>query len=330
VVAHYVSKDWLLEKRVIGLRLIETSHTGENIVERVMTMLEDYGVVNKIFSITLDNASSNSKAMVKLSLLLSGYVGTLFLHQRCACRIINLIVKCGLKRLNPYIDSFRTAIVFLNVSNQCIAAFKGYCVAMNVCPRMFGIDMAMRWNSTYLMLKHLVPYKKTFGVFMDTNYPRKPGEPNLLKNSHWYVAEKLLEFLELFYDATVTLSGVYYPTSPLIMHNILDIVQHLNQYENDALLRHVVAPMESKFLKYLRDIPMLYAFAFILYPRAKLRGFNNILRLLFGLSGTDYSLYYTCVKSELSTMFNKYDLKFGVVRQQVPPPPTVIGKRKQN
>jgi hypothetical protein len=28
VVAHYVSKDWLLEKRVIGLRLIETSHTG--------------------------------------------------------------------------------------------------------------------------------------------------------------------------------------------------------------------------------------------------------------------------------------------------------------
>jgi hypothetical protein len=49
VVAHYVSKDWLLEKRVIGLRLIETSHTGENIAERVMTVLENYGVVNKAF-----------------------------------------------------------------------------------------------------------------------------------------------------------------------------------------------------------------------------------------------------------------------------------------
>jgi hypothetical protein len=48
----------------------------------------------------------------------------------------------------------------------------------------------------------------------------------------------------------VTLSGVYYPTSPLIMHNILYIVQHLNRYENDALLRHVVAPMKSKILKY--------------------------------------------------------------------------------
>jgi hypothetical protein len=225
-----------------------------------MSVLDDYGVVNKVFSITLDNASSNSKAMEKLSPSLSGYVGTLFLHQRCACHIINLIVKCGLKRLQPYLDSFRTAIVFLNASNQRIAAFKSYCVAMNVRPRKFGIDMAVRWNSTYLMFKHLVPYKETFGVFMDTNYPRKHGEPNLLTNSHWYVAEKLLEFLELFYDATVTLSGVYYPTSPLILHNILDIVQHLNQYENDALLRQAVAPMKSKFLKYWRDIPMLYAF----------------------------------------------------------------------
>jgi hypothetical protein len=154
VVAHYVSKDWLLEKRVIGLKLIETSHTSENIAERVMTVLEDYGVVNKDFSITLDNSSSNSKAMEKLSPLLYSYVGTLFLYQCCACHIINLIVKCGLKRLNPYLDSFRTAIVFLNASNQRIPAFKGYCVAMNVCPRKFGIDMVVRWNSTYLMLKH--------------------------------------------------------------------------------------------------------------------------------------------------------------------------------
>ena len=75
---------------------------------------------------------------------------------------------------------------------------------------------------------------------------------------------------------------------------------------------------------------MLYAFFCILDPRAKLRGFSNILRILSGLSGTDYSLYFSCVKSELFTMFNKYDLKFGAFRQQVPPPPTVTGKRKQN
>jgi hypothetical protein len=165
---------------------------------------------------------------------------------------------------------------------------------------------------------------------METNYPRKQGEPQLLTNSHCYMAEKLLEFLELFYDATVTLSGVYYPTSPLIMHNILDIVQHLTQYKNDAFLRNVVSPMKSMFLKYWRDIPMLYAFAFVLDPRAKLRGFNNILRILSSLCGTDYSLYFSCVKNDLSTMFNRYDSKFGAVKQQVPPPSDVTCKRKQN
>jgi hypothetical protein len=88
--------------------------------------------------------------------------------------------------------------------------------------------------------------------------------------------------------------------------------------------------MKYKFLKYWRDIPMLYAFAFVLDPRAKLRGFSNILRILSGLCGTDYSLYFSCVKNELSTMFNRYDSKFGAVRQRVPPPSAVTGKRKQN
>jgi hypothetical protein len=117
VVAHYINKDWLLEKRIIGLKLIESAHTGENIADHIFVVIGDFGCTNKVISITLDNASSNSKAMQKLRPLLSGYVDTLFLHQRCACHIVNLIVKSGLKWLKPYIEAFRTAISFLNSSN---------------------------------------------------------------------------------------------------------------------------------------------------------------------------------------------------------------------
>jgi hypothetical protein len=35
VVAHYVNADWDLQKKVIGLRLIEVKHTGENIAEKL-------------------------------------------------------------------------------------------------------------------------------------------------------------------------------------------------------------------------------------------------------------------------------------------------------
>jgi hypothetical protein len=48
---------------VIALRLIEVSHSGVNIVERIVIVVEEYGLVNKIFFVTLDNASSNTSAM---------------------------------------------------------------------------------------------------------------------------------------------------------------------------------------------------------------------------------------------------------------------------
>jgi hypothetical protein len=75
----------------------------------------------------------------------------------------------------------------------------------------------------------------------------------------------------------VALFGVYYPTSPLMLHHILKIARNLNAYENHELLRNVVVPMKSKFLKYWREISILYAFAFILYPRAKMREFYKVL-----------------------------------------------------
>jgi len=67
VVAHYISYDWQLEKRIIGLMLIDVSHSGEDIAERLLAMLEEYVVVNKVFSITLDNTFANTNAMERLT-----------------------------------------------------------------------------------------------------------------------------------------------------------------------------------------------------------------------------------------------------------------------
>ncbi|WVZ83805.1 LOW QUALITY PROTEIN: hypothetical protein U9M48_030905 [Paspalum notatum var. saurae] len=126
VVAHFVNSDWELEKRILAMRLIDCSHSGSNIAERISTVLGEYGLTDKVFSITLDNASSNSTAMDTLKPLLSGYVGPLLMHQRCGCHIINLFVKSAFDVLKPYLDDFRTVISFLNSSNQRIAAYKSF------------------------------------------------------------------------------------------------------------------------------------------------------------------------------------------------------------
>jgi hypothetical protein len=147
--------------------------------------------------------------------------------------------------LKPYLEDFRTAINFLNSSNQRIVMFKNYCNAKGVRSRKFGLDMDVRWNATYLMLKHLVPYSEVFSVFINSNYGSALLSPN-----HWYVAERILEFLKLFYDRTVVLSGVYYPISPLVLHHVLEIASHLHAAERDQNLRQIVYPMKLKFLKY--------------------------------------------------------------------------------
>jgi hypothetical protein len=181
-----------------------------NIVEHVATVADDYEISDNFFAIVLDNASSNKTVMYHLKLVFYGYIGHLihsdastdecssevFLHQRCACHIINLIMKCGLKCLKHHVDDFRTAITFLNASNERIAAYKQYCLSVGIRPRKFGVDMDVRWNSTFLMLKHLVPYRGTFSVWIKTNHSCKEDGFVLLNDDHWYIAENMLSFFK--------------------------------------------------------------------------------------------------------------------------------------
>jgi hypothetical protein len=76
VVAHYVSTDWELQKKVVGFRLIEVKHSGENIADRISSVVEEFALIDKAFAVTLDNASANSKAMETLTPMLFGYLGS--------------------------------------------------------------------------------------------------------------------------------------------------------------------------------------------------------------------------------------------------------------
>jgi len=108
------------------------------------------------------------------------------------------------------------------------------------------------------MLKHLLPYKNNFSVFINSSYPRGEDETRRLTYDHWTVAAKIFEFLELFYDVAVALSDIYYPalsdiyypTSPLMLHHMVLICKHFKCYENDALLRPMVTRMKDIYIKY--------------------------------------------------------------------------------
>jgi len=76
VVAHYVSADWELQKKVVGLRLIDVSYSGENIADRIASVVEEFCLIDKVFSVSLDNASANSRAFEILQPMFFGYLGS--------------------------------------------------------------------------------------------------------------------------------------------------------------------------------------------------------------------------------------------------------------
>jgi hypothetical protein len=46
-----------------------------------------------------------------------------------------------------------------------------------------------------LMRKHIVPYRSTFSIFIQSNHPLSSNGSPLLTDNHWYIADKLLPFL---------------------------------------------------------------------------------------------------------------------------------------
>jgi hypothetical protein len=55
--------------------LIEVTHSGINIAEVISSVLRDWGLIDKVFVVSLDNASANTTAMSGLTPMLDGYLG---------------------------------------------------------------------------------------------------------------------------------------------------------------------------------------------------------------------------------------------------------------
>ncbi|KAL2922100.1 putative AC transposase, partial [Bienertia sinuspersici] len=63
VTAHWIDNDWLLQKRIICFEAMEEAHNGFNIKSRIVSCCKNFHLVDKIFSISLDNATANTSAM---------------------------------------------------------------------------------------------------------------------------------------------------------------------------------------------------------------------------------------------------------------------------
>ena len=105
------------------------------------------------------------------------------------------------------------------------------------------------------MLKACLPYKEVINGYYNTHCP-----DSQLTDLDLEIGSCFFYFLKVFYDATIQLSGVYYPTSLYALHKLYDIAATIEMHRNIKLFQTTVEFMEAKFKKILG-----MCYAFILY-----------------------------------------------------------------
>ncbi|KAF8087501.1 hypothetical protein N665_0583s0010 [Sinapis alba] len=208
ITTHFIDASWKLKKLILGFKYI-TDHKA------------DWGI-EKIFCITVDNATANTSALRKFksSFVLLGNDATVlygdFMHLRCSAHIINLIVKEGLAAVDVNISAIRNAVSYVRSSTTRLRSFELRVDSGKLTRGSLPLDCKTRWNSTYLMLSKALEFRVAFNkmeaedklyndhILEAENRSKRVGPPDIVD---WNAIERLVWFLIIFYNSTLVVSA---------------------------------------------------------------------------------------------------------------------------
>lgn len=320
--AHYVDDAWRLHKRIINFCIVD-NHAGETIGKMIEKCLVFWGIT-KVFTITVDNASSNDLALKYLRRKLTSWGTTVlngdFLHMRCGAHILGLIVRDGLQEVHGSILRIRSAVRYVRSSPSRLKRFKE-CLEHQKVETKAGLclDVETRWNSTFLMLQSAVALKKGFDMLEleDEKYVVELTKicKAVPSESDWAYAAALSPILEYFYDATVNISGSKYVTGNTYMKEIFGVGWMIMKMDTmgDEYKKAMADKMKLKFYKYWGNFDntnMLIYVAAVLDPRYKLRWVKWMIQ------GTYPNIDANCLIAKITHTLDRFFSYYASLKSQ--------------
>nr|XP_027120364.1 zinc finger BED domain-containing protein RICESLEEPER 2-like [Coffea arabica] len=328
VTGHFVDSDWVLQKRVLNFCNVPPPHTGVIIADALSKCFLEWGIENKVSTITVDNASYNDVCIRRVredfSLRKRLSIGGKIFHVRCCAHILNLLVQDGLNQIVDVIDVVREGIKYLKNSESRLNEFAKIKKQLQLPSRKLILDCPTRWNSTYLMLASALEFRDVFPRYGDID----PGFHYVPSEFEWMKVEEVCKFLGIFYEITNIISGSDYPTANLFLVELYRIKELLNEKALDFSdhIRFMAESMTQKFDKYWGENNVLMSLGAILDPRYKMVLVNHTFPVIYGevaaLRNIDeircilYDLYNEYVDAHISSHSEE--------------PPREAGKRKHS
>ena len=207
----------------IRFAYVPAPHNGEVICQALHECLLDWHLERKLSTVTLDNCTTNDKAIDILidkldtkSLMLEGK----YMHMRCCAHILNLIVKDGMSVMEKGIARVRDSVAFWQATPKRHEKFEKMAHTLNIdYSRRLFLDCKTRWNSTYKMISIALLFTDVF---------KKLRTRELLFNccpivEDWKFAKELCARLHVFFEITELFSGTKYVTANLFFPKISSI-----------------------------------------------------------------------------------------------------------
>ncbi|KAK2388808.1 zinc finger BED domain-containing protein RICESLEEPER [Trifolium repens] len=208
ITGHFIDVGWNLNKRVLSFVKVPAPRRGIDVADAIYKCLKTWVIENKVFSVSVDNASYNDSCLRSLKDNLSLtckliHGGSLF-HVRCCAHILNLLVQDGLSKIKDIIFNIRESVKYINHNDGRLKAFCDVVEQKGLKERKLIIDCPTRWNSTFNMLSTALKFKIAFASYKE----REPHYDFFPSLEEWNKVEKVCKLLEVFNCATHVISEV--------------------------------------------------------------------------------------------------------------------------
>ncbi|XP_061362778.1 zinc finger BED domain-containing protein RICESLEEPER 2-like [Gastrolobium bilobum] len=191
ITGHFIDSEWELQKRVLNFVKVPPPRRGVDVADAIFKCLQSWGIENKVFFVSVDNAAYNDVCIrnIKSTLSRSSNLvlnGNIF-HVRCCAHILNLLVQHGLSHIKGIIENVRESVKYVNQSDSRLKTFCDIVKQMGVKERKLVIDCPTRWNSTFEMLSTALIFKDVFPEYKE----REPYYNYLPSAEEWSKVDKV-------------------------------------------------------------------------------------------------------------------------------------------
>ncbi|XP_010480915.1 PREDICTED: zinc finger BED domain-containing protein RICESLEEPER 2-like [Camelina sativa] len=313
ITVHFVDAEWRLRKLILGFKYI-TDHKSNTISKVLLECLADWGI-EKLFTITVDNATANSNGLKKF-------------------------VEGCLSEVDDNVAAVRNGVQYVRSSGPRCDSFEQKVVSGKMTRGSLPMDMKTRWNSTYLMLTRAMKFRLAFQKMEDEDKlyndyflelvdgVKRKGSPSY---TDWRAIERLVKFLGLFYTATLVFSASTKTCSYKCYGEIVTIEKNLTTLSNsyDSELSKMAIEMREKFTKYwegIKNINKMLIVASVFDPRQKMQFAKMCFDKLYGKDSQEAKGMCTSVLDVMKDMFKEYSVNYkGSSTQSSQPIPSSSG-----